>query len=196
MSAIHISPSNADELVVRGHKFDAIVTVGEHMFHASDAILYLKEIFQAITSRSQYPTDELLSDIAWKVPIGDASKPVSDSWQEVDFRASYLAFTKYLELEEQTTDWKAEVKKIRAVAEVRQFLFEPEQLRYQLWPYLSTALEFAERFPNAKVCVTQSGYVGLVPGRTRPGDLVALYDGALVPVVTRESDRPGFCYHL
>lgn len=43
VSTIHISPSNAQGLVVRGHKFDAIVTVSEHMFHASGTIFYLKE---------------------------------------------------------------------------------------------------------------------------------------------------------
>ncbi|KAF4633887.1 hypothetical protein G7Y89_g4233 [Cudoniella acicularis] len=186
-SRICLSPKNDAVLNARAYLIDSIVKVGTSSFQTTNSIFYLKELFRVIESFSSYPNGDNPKDLVWRIPIGDASKPASGSWKEVDFRASYQALTEYLQLGEEIEDWKTEVMKIRAVAKVKQFLFRPQELRQLLWLYLNTAQEFAERFSDAKVCVTSRGYIGIVPATADKGDIVSVFHGSAVPFVIRES---------
>ncbi|KAJ2990782.1 hypothetical protein NUW58_g2781 [Xylaria curta] len=136
-------------LVARGFVFDTIQKVGQVSF---DRALYLKEIFQAIKESDAYPTADKL-DLLWKIPIGDADRPISGTWEEVNFRTSYEAFAEYLQLGEKMTDWETEVREMSAMYQIKQFLFRPQELRKLMWPFLYTAQEFAERFTHPKVLV-------------------------------------------
>ncbi|KAF2970825.1 hypothetical protein GQX73_g2789 [Xylaria multiplex] len=184
-SDIVLSPGR-DVLVARGYVLDTIERVGQV---SSDRTLYLKEIFQAVKSLKSYPSKDKLEDLVWKIPIGDADKPISGTWEEVNFRTSYEAFVEYLQLGEKMTDWETEVKEMSAMYRIKQFLFRPQELRKSMWPFLYTAQEFAERFTNAKVCVTKAGYVGIVPGTAKDGDTVALFHGSAVPFLLRKRDK-------
>ncbi|KIX07808.1 uncharacterized protein Z518_02462 [Rhinocladiella mackenziei CBS 650.93] len=191
---IKVSPQNDAILTATAYIVDRIAQVGQTSFAASDRIIYLKEVFSVIESIRTYPTKDNLKDLVWKVPIGDALHPPSGSWNEVDFCVSYQALAEYLQLGDETTDWNAEFSKIRAVAKMKQFLFRPQELRRFLWPYLFTAQEFAERFVDAKVCITKKGYVGIVPGAARVGSLVAVFYGSAVPFVIDENEYFRRCY--
>jgi hypothetical protein len=171
-------------LSATGYILDSIREVGAISFSTSARIAYLKELFRFIETEAQEDRyGEGVADAVWKIPIGDAGRPPSGTWEKNDFRASYHALRDYIQLGEDTTDWNVEMNGIRAVARMRQFLFRPQELRKQLWHYLFTATEFAERFVDAKVCVTTKGYIGIVPGRAEKGALIAVLQSGAVPFV-------------
>jgi hypothetical protein len=171
---------------------DEIAKVGQTSFAASDEMTYLKGIFSVLETISSYPTGEKPTDILWKVPIGDARYLPDNRQKEVDFRASYHALREYMQLGDRKTDQNTEISKIRALAKLKQYLFRPQELSKLLWDYLLTAREFAERFVDAKVCITNKGYVGIVPGRARKGDLVTVFYGSAVPFIVEKKDDSGF----
>ncbi|KAF5577972.1 heterokaryon incompatibility protein [Fusarium pseudocircinatum] len=138
-----------------------------------------------------------MREVVWRLAIGDASRTLTGSSNDVDFADSHAALIRYLLLEAHTGDWRAELRRMRAAADIKQALFEPDELRRKLWPYLDTALEFADRFNRAVVCVTQNCYVGLVSRVTEVGDMVILIEGSRVPFVVRKVEgRDDHCYHF
>ncbi|KAI0544642.1 hypothetical protein F4679DRAFT_589289 [Xylaria curta] len=181
-------------LIAKGYIVDTIDRVGQL---SSDRTLYLQEIFQAVDSLASYPGNGNLNDLKWKIPIGDTDMPISGTWEEVNFRTSYEAFIEYLKLGEKLTNWEAEVKEMGAMYRIKQFLFRPQELRKSMWPFLYTVQEFAERFTNAKVCVTKAGYIGIVPGTAKKCDTIALFHGSAVPFLLRAHEKQGRQYlHL
>ena len=194
-SDMSLYPGDEDKNVLRakGYVFDTIVQVGETSFQTSDRIEYLQELSQFVRSRPSYPTGEPLKDLEWMIPIGDRiESELRQGGERVDFRSAYLAFTEYLHLGERVTDWKMEIERARAMANMKHFLFQPQELRQLLWPYLQTALDFAERFADARACITAKGYVGIVPGQSEEGDSVVILHGGAVPfIMRRHHDPPG-----
>ncbi|KAJ8106306.1 hypothetical protein ONZ43_g7111 [Nemania bipapillata] len=139
-------PSNEKDFCAftRGYIIDSIKRVGETSFESSDRTLYLKELFQTIQSLNSYPNGDSVEDLVWKIPIGDASEPTSGTWEDVNFRTSYQAFTEYLQLGEQSADLEAEAREASAMYKTKQFLFRSEELRKLMWLFLYTAQAFAE----------------------------------------------------
>ncbi|KAK5659658.1 hypothetical protein OQA88_866 [Cercophora sp. LCS_1] len=191
-SEIWTAPEDNSVLVAKGYLFDRIETVGGTSYQSSDRISYLQELSRIIKARRAYPGGDSVVDLEWKIPIGDAARPISNTGRPVNFAVAYQALVEYLQLGEHTTDWKTEIQQARAMAQIKQFLFRPQELRQLLWPYLHTALEFAERFADAKACATQRGYVGIVPGTAEVGDVVAVLRGSAVPFVIKKSDKGGY----
>lgn len=189
---IQFIPGSSGILTATAYIVDEIVEVGQTSFAVSDEMNYLKGIFSVLETISSYPTGERPRDILWKVPIGDARYLPDKRQKEVDFRISYQALREYMQLGDQTTDQNTEISKIRALAKLKQYLFRPRELSRLLWDYLLTAREFAERFVNAKVCITSKGYVGIVPGRARVGSLVTVLYGSAVPFVVEKTNDLGF----
>jgi hypothetical protein len=188
-SNIRLSSIHDSVLVARGYVFDSIERVGETSFQSSDRTLYLKELFRTIESLPSYPNGDSLENLVWKIPIGDAGEPTSGTWEDVNFRTSYQAFTEYLRLGEQPTDWETEVREISAIYKIKQFLFRPQELRKLMWLFLYTAQEFAERFTDATVCVTRRGYVGIVPRTAKKGNVISVLHGSAVPFIMRNSEK-------
>ncbi|KAI1365665.1 hypothetical protein F5Y08DRAFT_170005 [Xylaria arbuscula] len=184
-----VSPDDMSILIAKGYVFDSIEKVSNTSYAKAGCLSYLKELSDMITEHPSYPTGESLAELKWKIPIGGLVEARSPTGEEVDFRAAYQTLTEYLELGEQQADWRAEIMQIRALGKVKHFLFRPEELRKLLWPYLRTAVEFAERFVDARACRTRLGYVGIVPGIALPGDTVAMVCGSAVPFVIRESEK-------
>lgn len=196
-SDIRLSSKDKSVLVTKGYIVDSVNEVGKTSFQTSDRLLYLQELSSFILSLTSYPTGESLNDLVWKIPIWDSIEPMSTAGVKVDFRAAYQAFTEYLQLGTQDTDWEMEILQARAMAKIKQFLFRPQELRQLLWPYLRTALNFAERFADAKACITQNGYIGILPGMAMNGDVIAILRGSSVPFLLRKSDKhPGHYIHL
>jgi hypothetical protein len=192
---VRFHPGSSGVLASTANIVDEIVEVGQRSFAASDEMTYLKGIFSVLENISSYPTGEKPSDILWKVPIGDARFLPDKRQKEVDFHTSYQALREYMQLGDQTTDPNTEINKIRALAKLKQYLFRPQELSRILWDYLLTAREFAERFVDAKVCITKKGYVGIVPGRARVGSLVTVFYGSAVPFVV-EKTKDSVFYRL
>ncbi|CAG9991797.1 unnamed protein product [Clonostachys byssicola] len=184
-------------LIAKGHILDVVDEVGEKSFQTCDRIEYLQEVSRFVQKRESYPTGERIEDLVWKIPVGDSIEPTSPDGDTVNFRVAYQAFTEYLQLGEQGKDWKMEIMQARAMAKIKHFLFHPQELRQLLWPYLQTALEFAERFADAKACTTKKGYVGILPGKAQKLDKVVILHGSAVPFLVRERvDLPGYYIHL
>ncbi|OAG39035.1 hypothetical protein AYO21_06755 [Fonsecaea monophora] len=198
--SIRISPRNGSILTATAYEIDLIAKVGQISFTAGDRTRWLKEVFSYIEPISTYPTEDNPKDLVWKVLVGDALGPPSGSWNVVDFRASCEAFAEYLQMDADPGDWNVEAAKMRAVAKLKQFLFRPQELRKLMWPLVHTAEEFAQRFVDAKVCITEHGYVGIVPGAARVGSRVILLAGSAVPFIMDEikgNKRNPPCYrHL
>ncbi|OAL31964.1 hypothetical protein AYO22_00834 [Fonsecaea multimorphosa] len=197
---IRVSPQNGSILTATAYDVDGIAEVGEISFAAGDRTRWLKEVFRFIERVNTYPTKDNPKDLFWKVPIGDALDPPSGSWNEVDFRGfrvSYEALAEFLQMDNDPSDWNVEVAKMRSVAKMKQFFFRPQELRKMMWPFLLTAEEFAQRFVDAKVCRTEKGYIGIVPGAARKGSRVALFLGSAVPFVIDKGKKHPNCYrHL
>ncbi|KAJ3570586.1 hypothetical protein NPX13_g5680 [Xylaria arbuscula] len=191
-----VSPDDMSILIAKGYVFDSIEKVSNTSYAKAGCLSYLKELSDMITEHPSYPTGESLAELKWKIPIGGLVEARSPTGEEVDFRAAYQALTEYLELGEHQADWRTEIMQIRALGKVKHFLFRPEELRKLLWPYLRTAVEFAERFVDARACRTRLGYVGIVPGIALPGDTVAMVCGSAVPFVIRESEKRAGHYIL
>jgi len=51
--------------------------------------------------------------------------------------------------------------------------------------YYATASAFSAHLSGAWLCVTEKGYVGLVPPNTAIGDSIVLIRGAVVPFILR-----------
>lgn len=188
-SSTRLSSVDDSVLVAKGYIVDRIKIVGQTSFQLSDLTLYLKEIFSTIKSLQSYPNGESLEDLVWKIPIGDAEKPPSGSWENFNFSTSYQAFTSYLQLGEWLTGSETEAREINALYKTKQFLFEPQELRKSMWLFLYTAQEFAKRFTDATVCVTRGGYVGIVPRGAKKGDIVSVLHGSAVPFLMSKSER-------
>ncbi|XXH05371.1 hypothetical protein Hte_011797 [Hypoxylon texense] len=196
-SNARLSPDDNTILVSKGYVFDSIETVSETSFEQSGCLSYLKELSDLISTCSSYPNEESIKDLMWKIPIGDLMETTTRFGEQVDFRAAYQALIEYLELEEDRMDWKTEVTRMRALGRIKHFLFRPDELRSLLWPYLRAALEFAEKFSDARAGKTRQGYVGILPGRALSGDTIVILHGSAVPFLVRESrERPGHYIHL
>ncbi|KAJ8117953.1 hypothetical protein ONZ43_g4091 [Nemania bipapillata] len=59
----------------------------------------------------------------------------------------------------------------------------------QFW---QTAANFTSRIPNATVCITEKGYMGIVPGSAVPGDKIFVAHGAKVPFVLKKNTDMAF----
>ncbi|KAH8710041.1 hypothetical protein GQ44DRAFT_814110 [Phaeosphaeriaceae sp. PMI808] len=188
---IQFHPRLAGTLTCAAFIIDEIIEVGQISFEASDDMTYLKGIFGVLETITSYPTGEKPRDVLWKVPIGDARYLPDERQKEVDFHASYQALRSYMQPREQAVDRETEIRRICALAKLKQYLFRDQELGRLLWDYLLTAREFAERFVNAKVCITKKGYVGIVPGRTQVGSLVTVFFGSAVPFIVERTKDSG-----
>jgi len=72
---------------------------------------------------------------------------------------------------------------------VKRLLSRPQQLVQLLWPYIQMVCDFAERFTGARACVTQRGYVGILPVEAAEGDTVVVLLGSAVPFLVQKSEK-------
>lgn len=96
----------------------------------------------------------------------------------------------YLGRQRAERDWASQAQRIIAATRSGHVLQDEAILWRRAWPYLETALEFAETFLPARavVCETREGQVGIVPTSAQPDDLVVLFEGGKVPFLVREID--------
>jgi hypothetical protein len=99
----------------------------------------------------------------------------------------------YLDRQRAEHDWASQAQRIIAAARSGHVLQDEAILWRRAWPYLGTALEFAETFLPARavVCETREGQVGIVPTSAQPDALVVLFQGGKVPFLVREIEGVG-----
>ncbi|EXJ66070.1 uncharacterized protein A1O5_10684 [Cladophialophora psammophila CBS 110553] len=176
-----------DILSVRGQVVDSVAKIGKWT-STTDMRRYLGEIF-AFIDDLRVDTAEERQNLKWKVPIGAATKPTKGDWGDDAGRASFRAMADYLEFEEgQDDSWKREQRKIRVNATNPLPLRQLEILLQQLWPYLNTAMDFAEILSPAVACTTRGQRVGIVPRTAHEEDVVAVFHGCAVPFLLRKRD--------
>lgn len=185
---------SGDVLSVKGQIVDSLVGVGKSP-STSDVRRYLGEIFTFIDDT--YPNkEEERRTLKWKVPIGAATQPPRGDWGDDGGLVSFEAMDKYWALEDQDDNWKREEKKIRFNAAESRPLREAEILAKQLWPYLNTAMDFAEILSPAVACITEAKCVGIVPQTAFCGDVIAVFNGCAVPFLLRKHDRGEDLYQV
>jgi hypothetical protein len=198
---------DADELFIRGGLFDQVVQVlcfwNGGVEKVDDIPLldgqlqasYLQQCDDIMHFRSCYPTGEGLFDVQWRTLIAnrDCDGQELKSSNPPTMKLSYLAFRK--ELANKTQD-----DILRSKYPHEQLSVEGNENQEQaLTPVDSYDFESAF-FSLTRLftfCLTERGYVGLVPKETKIRDCICVFNGCPVPFVIRQSEiREGNVFQL
>ncbi|KAK3377477.1 hypothetical protein B0H63DRAFT_546897 [Podospora didyma] len=171
-------------LVARGALIDRIKGVGSVTHNSTDAVEYINSLHADVDSLpTPYPTSESADEIKRRLPVGNASRP------HLDPRAG--AITAHQALAGPMGDG-GEFSLLRRVARAAT-AGEPvsnfERASAKASTKSHTATAFSVRLSVAKSCVTELGYIGLVPHDAEVGDTVIILDGAAVPFIMRKRDK-------
>lgn len=199
-------------LVVAGSRVDRIKVVYSTTRRDVDAMKYTASLWAAINSNLSsrpYPTGEAAEDVRQRLPIGDAAGPQLDPLTDSVSTCRELADG---DAASQPTPrgaaapWQgllADSTGLGSIHDALSFFRQPRGQRRGLWDYWRTASAFSSRLSAARLCMTDRGYMGLVPYDSVPGDSIVLIDGGAVPFVVRgcgDAERPyittlvGECY--
>jgi hypothetical protein len=211
-----IDANDSRVLVVAGSRVDRIKLVHNTTRRDVDAMKYTASLWAAISSNLSsrpYPTGETAEEVRQRLPIGDAAGPqlgpLTDSVSTCRELAdgdvsSRLTGTQARGGSE--APWQgllADSTGLGSIHDALSFFRQPRGQRHGLWGYWTTASAFSSRLSTARLCVTERGYLGLVPHDAVAGDSVVLIDGGAVPFVVRgcgDAERPyittlvGECY--
>jgi len=205
-----IDGSDRRVLVVAGSRVDRIKLVHNTTRHDVDAMKYTAFLWAAINSHLSsrlYPTGETLEEVRQRLPIGDAAGPHLDPLTDSVSTCRELADSDGGGREPRhSATWQgalADSTGLGSIHDALSFFRQPQGQRHGLWDYWRTASAFSSRLSTARLCVTERGYMGLVPYDAVAGDSVVLIDGGAVPFVVRgcgDAERPyittlvGECY--
>lgn len=187
-------------LNVCGLRIDRIIKVENILFQPrEDAKAYVGALWDAVNSLPSYPTGESLDEVKRRFPIGDATArvyldplpdfishgahiPPPPRPEEDDMRENTGSCVDYFETISPRMapqdDFDGQTR--HEAAE------DPASLT--VWDdYYATASAFSAHLSGAWLCVTEKGYVGLVPPNTAIGDSIVLIRGAVVPFILRDS---------
>jgi len=180
-----VLPTNKCVLSVRGFSFDTIVRVSGIRTEESDIISFVNSIYSSVESLKSYPTGESRHDLKWKLPIGNAGRPYLEPTNQ------YLIPREIIVGDPKPKNWPPDlgrnISMVNSKRDMMNFLKKPQNLRDLTWNYWQTAAAFAKRISNGTMCFTKMGYVGIVPGDSRVGDEVCVFNGAAVPFVLRKT---------
>ena len=163
-----------DELNVEGYDLDTIVSISSAANYETSWAAYFAEIDALIESSVLSDTMGPREDVKWKVPIAAAPFARAAGGGTMDMRRSYAAFRAKLEADQ------GRGSSARGAYEKNAFKSYMACLRGTLegWKFI----------------VTKRGFVGVVPGASEVGDVLAIMKGGCVPFVVRGSEeREGRC---
>ncbi|CAH0021674.1 unnamed protein product [Clonostachys rhizophaga] len=183
-------------LTITGKMFDCIqsersLKIGDDAT-AISFVQILEELRQLLSDLPSYPN--LSHKKRWRdhvliqTLIGDAIGPqwgtsrsvlTDDSQEEEEI------------LERWPLGFEQEILSIRSGRDSHQYHSKPAEAQEKVNDFWRTAAAFLGKLPNAALCVTTKGYVGIVPGGTRQKDKVLLVHGARVPFVVRQEPVTG-----
>ncbi|VUC27247.1 unnamed protein product [Clonostachys rosea] len=190
-------PGRYPVLTVTGKMFDIIqsersLNIGDDATSIS-FVQILEELRQLLSDLQSYPN--LSHKKRWRdhvliqTLIGDAIRPqwgpsrsflIDNSQEDEAIKHWPLGF-------------EQEILTIRSGQDSHQHRSKPAEAQQKINEFWRTAAAFLGNIPDAALCVTTKGYVGIVPGGTRQRDKVLLVHGARVPFVVRQ--EPGRDYY-
>lgn len=148
-----------------------------------------------VDSLQRYPTGEILTCVFWRTLIGNGIHKREEAIP--DYEASFKAFVLLNALEYPTL--KCSVSGY--VEEAKKAIFDDPLLgpdfdaRPQDAEDVQRAYDYidncARLVHNRLICLTQKGYVALVPKETAVGDRIAVFCGGHVPFVLRGVGKKG-----
>lgn len=150
----------------------------------------------------RYPTGEALEDVTVRLLIGAASGPHGNANATAvrENRLHALSTTAASPLQDERAGehcgegWEADLKTVISSvyldADVSAYTSLPLAMRVTYIKYWETAIEFARRFPSPRFAITERGYLCVVPGGTRKGDVVCIFPRARVPFLLRSKRQP------
>ncbi|KAJ4116124.1 hypothetical protein NW768_011096 [Fusarium equiseti] len=193
-----------DILILDGYKIDHIQDIGQAPSHVSNFLIYLREVLSTIEATYKVQESPLKEKAMRELSVGG---PWDSTWNldgeedpmvlKMKREDAYKAFRQYLSID--CTDWLFEKQLVKEATFGDNILSEEGNLRKRMWPYLSTAMKFANIFrpASAVVCKTNKNRVGIVPQGpdcSKPGDEIVIFQGAKVPHIVRRlsnSDKSG-----
>lgn len=213
-----VDPSDKRVLVVAGWRVDRIKSVGHSTRQDVDVMKYTATLWATVNANmlsGPYPTGESVDEVRQRLPIGDAAGPHLDPL--TDSMSTYRELTDGPSSPTQPSGgngdgpqaehlWAwvlGDMTGLESIHQALAFFQQPHGRRHGLWDYWRTVSAFSTRLSTARFCITEKGYVGLVPHDAVVGDSVVLVNGAAVPFVVRgcgDVERPylttlvGECY--
>lgn len=182
--SVTLSPGDPKILVAKGFIFDKIAKLGPVRFEETDIVSFVDSIHSLIDTLKQnsYPTAESKSDLKLFVPIGSAFRP----YAEPSINQRIEGSTQQV-LENWPLNMKDKIPKIGSMHEMMTFFAKKTAAeRDVLWKYWNTAAAFAKKINKAVPCTTAKGYIGLIPGSAKQGDLICILHGSKSPFVLRK----------
>ncbi|RMZ72001.1 heterokaryon incompatibility [Pyrenophora seminiperda CCB06] len=171
-------------LAVKGYIFDSIgdclpLETTQHSFKFSNLLGSLQRM--ANFGRHKDANLDWKEDLLVKCIIGDAIGPYHKNEQSSSNSEQI---------------WPPELRTticgIQLDQDAHKQMDEMSELSQELIKaYLQTAGSFLALIPDAALCVTDRGYIGIVPGATEPNDKVVLLFGSKVPFVLRQCGGHG-----
>ncbi|KAF2021339.1 hypothetical protein BU24DRAFT_457320 [Aaosphaeria arxii CBS 175.79] len=177
------STDAAPILVLKGYVFDSIgdcrgLEITRYSLKFSDVL----EASKRIANFGRYPDagPDWEDDLRVKCLIGDAIGPYHKNSPQSSKQEVWAP------------EFKSTICGIRLDQDARKQMDEMSDASRRLVnAYLQTVSNFLGLIPGAALCTTKKGYIGIVPGETKPGDKVVLLFGSRVPFVVREGKEPG-----
>ena len=173
-------------LQVRGFQFDTITQVSDTSTENSDIISVVNSIHASVTCLKRYPTLESLVTLKLNLPIGSAKRPHLELSNATP-PSKLLADTQPSKKEDWPPGMTNRVAAIGSIQDMIDLLKKPTEEKRIVWDYFQTAAAFARRLSNGSQCVTSKGFMGMVPGQARVGDIICIFSGSAVPFLLRKA---------
>jgi len=173
-------------LQVRGFQFDTITQVSDTSTENSDIISVVNSIHASVTCLKRYPTLESLVTLKLNLPIGSAKRPHLELSNATP-PSKLLAETQPSKKEDWPPGMTNRVAAIGSIQDMIDLLKKPTEEKRIVWDYFQTAAAFARRLSNGSQCVTSKGFMGMVPGQARVGDIICIFSGSAVPFLLRKA---------
>ena len=190
--AAHVQLSSSDSTILQisGFAMDTITKIGNVTTVENDLISFINSIRQTVGERKSYPGFEALEDIMLKLPIGNAGRPYSEPDDDILVPHKALWADEWSWVGGPSFDFSREgIASVTSIREMMEFLKKPKTTRESGWKYWATAAAFARRIPQARVCETAKGYLGLVCGDAKVEDQICVFHGGAVPFILRPADQ-------
>jgi hypothetical protein len=156
---------------------------------------WLKEI-SSLTDRvkSSYPNKQSRHEAFWRTLIADRTE--SKRPAPTQLSNYYVVWKACLELKSGWPPGRAKLEELNQISNPNYRLSESSNNLDSAYPILAATVNYGVRFKEAcggrRFCITQGGYMALVPPLAQAGNLVCVILGVEVPYLLRLSSRqPG-----
>lgn len=166
-------------LAVGGGIVDTVVKISkDHKLGPGDIaqgkalhpLLYrIRDCDEMLATLASYPTGENLHEVYWRTLIRNLTK--GDEKPPLEFEVSYKAAREYLD----RAQGRGERLNARSA--------DTQTLWANMQPYMRSLLTI---FEDTLFCITEKGYIGLVPPKTEPGDVISVLFGGPTPFILRK----------